>query len=65
MVMDSRTDRKEADGTTLSLSEGCDRMKRTRDVRHVDRELLHYRMGWLVTIGFVLIAVGMLLRLAV
>ena len=35
-------------------------MERTRDVRHVDRELMHYRLGWLVTIGFVLIAVGMI-----
>jgi uncharacterized membrane protein HdeD (DUF308 family) len=34
-------------------------MERTRGVRHVDRELMHYRLGWLVTIGFVLIAVGM------
>lgn len=35
-------------------------MERTRDVRHVDRELMHYRLGWLITIGFVLIAVGMI-----
>ncbi len=34
-------------------------MKRTRDVRHVDEELMHYHLGWLVTIGFALIAVGM------
>ena len=34
-------------------------MERTRDVRHVDRELMHYRLGWLAAVGFVLIAVGM------
>ena len=34
-------------------------MGRTRDVRHVDEELMHYHLGWLVTIGAALIAVGM------
>ena len=34
-------------------------MERTRDVRHVDTELIHYRLAWLVTVGFGLIAVGM------
>ena len=35
-------------------------MKRTREVRHVDEELMHYHLGWLVTIGLALIAVGMI-----
>ncbi len=35
-------------------------MKRKRDVRHVDEELMHYHLGWLVAIGFALIAAGMI-----
>ncbi len=34
-------------------------MERKRDVRHVDMELMHYRLGWLATIGLALMAVGM------
>ena len=34
-------------------------MESPRDVRSVDTELIHYRLGWLVTVGFGLIAVGM------
>ncbi|MGA3113806.1 MAG: HdeD family acid-resistance protein [Syntrophobacteraceae bacterium] len=34
-------------------------MEGTRDVRHVDSELMHYRLGWLVTIGFVMFTLGM------
>ena len=34
-------------------------MERTRYVRHVETELMHYRLGWLVAIGFGLIAIGM------
>ena len=35
-------------------------MERTRHVRHVDRELMHYRLGWLVTIGLALMAIGII-----
>ncbi len=34
-------------------------MERKQDVRHVDTELMRYRLGWLVAIGFGLIVVGM------
>jgi len=33
-------------------------MERTRDVQHVDTELMHYRLGWLVAVGLGLIVVG-------
>jgi uncharacterized membrane protein HdeD (DUF308 family) len=34
-------------------------MERKRDVRHADMELMHYRLGWLATIGLALMTVGM------
>jgi uncharacterized membrane protein HdeD (DUF308 family) len=35
-------------------------MERTRNVRHIDSELMHYHLGWLVTIGCALIVVGLI-----
>ena len=34
-------------------------MDRTRNIRHVDTEPIHYRLGWLVAIGFGLIFIGL------
>jgi uncharacterized membrane protein HdeD (DUF308 family) len=45
---------------TLFLKKGESMMKRTHTVRNVDKETLHYRLGWLAAIGFGLISLGML-----
>lgn len=43
----------------LAYPGDCCVMETNSDVRHVDRDLMHYRLGWLAAVGFVLITVGM------
>ncbi len=35
-------------------------MEKKPDVRHVDTEFMHYRLGWLAAVGFILVVVGMI-----